>query len=267
MKILLLADLHGQWNEWLAAQASATEIIVVAGDILDLEEAGGTLNQILRFDRCISAIRATGTNIVFTSGNHDMFTTGNAAITPSQRLSEILAHENWWDAMSAPAAGCGAVVTPGQASVISGAAGEKIVVSAHPYQVEPNSGIDSPIWRAAARLRRANQCAWLALHHVPPSGSAVGECQRRKDDELRDHIEHWRPNCLASGHLHDRPFEKSGSWHDRLAESIHCFNPGARPQAPVPNHIVIDSTDGSAAFRGNHGIQGRPHVIDSRSLW
>jgi hypothetical protein len=49
---------------------------------------------------------------------------------------------------------------------------------------------------------------------------------------------------VISGHVHESPFVKDGSWYDRLGETW-VFNAGRQIGRP-PTYIVVDLDDGKA---------------------
>ena len=98
----------------------------------------------------------------------------------------------------------------------------------------------------------------------PPVHTCVGD-RIGDDDGLREQIERWRPNYLASGHLHRRPFDTDGSFADYVA-ATPCFNPGFWPQSPVPNHIILDTAARTAEWRAKHDDVGKPRISSIRKL-
>jgi Icc-related predicted phosphoesterase len=79
-----------------------------------------------------------------------------------------------------------------------------------------------------------------AVYHAPPAGSAVCWNGRKfvGDEFLRESILRFSPDLVLSGHIHDAPFYKGGSWVDRIAQTW-VFNVGRQP-GPWPTYIVLD---------------------------
>ena len=73
------------------------------------------------------------------------------------------------------------------------------------------------------------------------------------DAELREWIEQYRPDIVLSGHVHQSPFVKNGSWVDRIGPTW-VFNAGQQFGAP-PTHIIIDTDEGEALWFSAAGGQ------------
>ena len=89
---------------------------------------------------------------------------------------------------------------------------------------------------------------WIWIHHAPPAKSPTswGGDRYFGDVELREWIEQYRPDMVLSGHVHQSPFVKEGSWVDRIGPTW-VFNAGQQFGAP-PAHIVIDTEDRGGAM-------------------
>jgi hypothetical protein len=66
------------------------------------------------------------------------------------------------------------------------------------------------------------------------------------DVELVRLIEQHRPDIVFSGHVHQSPFTKGGSWVDRIG-STWLFNVGHQYGAP-PAHIVFNAEEDAALW-------------------
>jgi Icc-related predicted phosphoesterase len=111
---------------------------------------------------------------------------------------------------------------------------------------------DGPIVRAGIGEQLAEAATtrtgrWIWIHHAPPAKSPTswGGDRHFGDVELREWIEQYRPDMVFSGHVHQSPFVKEGSWVDRIGPTW-VFNAGQQFGAP-PTHIVID-IDEEVAF-------------------
>ena len=60
------------------------------------------------------------------------------------------------------------------------------------------------------------------------------------DEALSGWIAQYHPDIVISGHIHQSPFVKGGSWVDRIGDTL-VFNTGQHSGAP-PAHIIIDTT-------------------------
>jgi Icc-related predicted phosphoesterase len=256
MRILITADIHNNpaWLNFLCSAAQGFDLLVIAGDVFDALDGGGTVEQAQDFDRFLAAIK--GPCVAFTSGNHDVLTTE----TPqegSQRMLEMIVAKNWWDPLAKP----GLVIVPGQAVFLP----IGLVVSTHPYRFDSENEVgDGLLWAEGAKLRRQNRCPWLAVHHEPPVRTLVGE-RDGPPSALEEAIDRWQPNYLASGHLHNRPFDTDGAFVDRVEATV-CFNPGCCHQSPAPNHIVLDTRSGTAEWRAMYRANGNPQIAHIKKL-
>jgi hypothetical protein len=66
------------------------------------------------------------------------------------------------------------------------------------------------------------------------------------DEELAGWIAQYQPQLVFSGHVHEAPFARGGSWASRLGDTW-IFNPG-RQVGEVPTHIVVDTELRQAAW-------------------
>ena len=91
--------------------------------------------------------------------------------------------------------------------------------------------------RDAAAYARSS---WIWVHHAPPANSPTSWGGKRffGDVELVQWIKQYEPSMVISGHVHQSPFIKDGSWFDRLGESW-VFNTGLQSGRP-PTYIVLD---------------------------
>jgi Icc-related predicted phosphoesterase len=132
--------------------------------------------------------------------------------------------------------------------------------------------IDEQLHAAAAyRLKR-----WIWVHHAPPANSPTswGGSRYFGDVELVQWIEQLKPQIVLSGHVHQSPFVRDGSWFDRLGETW-VFNAGHQYGRP-PAHIVLDLDEGKAFWLSAAGdeyidlnapLQRPAHPIESPPNW
>ncbi len=73
------------------------------------------------------------------------------------------------------------------------------------------------------------------------------------DGALNGWIGRHRPDVVLSGHIHQSPFRKGGSWVDKVG-STWVFNAG-RQIGPAPTHVVIDTDARTAAWSSLAGRQ------------
>jgi Icc-related predicted phosphoesterase len=235
MRLLLVADLHYSLPQfdWVLGNATRFDVVVMAGDHLDVSSIvdGGAQSVVVRkyFDR----LRAK-TQLLICSGNHDL----DAKSESGERIARWLSasqHEG--------------VLCDGESVAI-----EHTLFTACPWWDGPIVKAAIAEQLAAASAKRKN--TWIWLHHAPPANSPVswGGDRYFGDIELRQWIDQYRPDMVLSGHVHQSPFVKQGSWVDRIG-STWVFNAGQQFGAP-PAHIVIDTSAKEAFWFSAAGHQG-----------
>jgi Icc-related predicted phosphoesterase len=235
MRLLLVADLHYSLPQfdWVLDNASRFDVVVMAGDHLDLSSIVDGHAQSVVVRKYFSRLRAK-TRVLVCSGNHDL----DAKDESGERIAKWLSssqHEG--------------VLSDGESVVIDGT-----LFTACPWW-------DGPIVKAAIVAQLAEAASkrgkrWIWLHHAPPAKSPIswGGDRYFGDVELRDWIDQYRPDMVLSGHVHQSPFVKEGSWVDRIC-STWVFNAGQQFGAP-PAHIVLDTAANEAVWFSAAGIQG-----------
>jgi Icc-related predicted phosphoesterase len=243
VRILLVSDLHYTLPQldWVVRVAPQYDLIVIAGDSLDISSAVSLDVQSVVILKYLALLQAAG-NVVVSSGNHDL--TGPDAQGEQTAL---------WLA-EARAAG---VPTDG-GSLRVGAT----LVTICPWW-------DGPLGRAAMEAQLARDAAqrparWVWVYHWPPLGSPTCWTGRRHygDADIGGWIATHRPDIVLTGHVHEPPFKPDGAWADRIGDTW-VFNAG-RQIGPVPAHIALDLGEGTAAWRSMMGEETL-QLVDSRA--
>jgi Icc-related predicted phosphoesterase len=223
MRLLLVADLHYSLPQfdWVLDRASDFNVVVMAGDHLDLASLVDGRAQSVVVRKYFDRLRAK-TKVLICSGNHDLDAKNDAG--------EKFAR---WLSGSQPE------------GVLSD--GDSIVIGKTLFK----AGIGAQLAAAAAKRSES----WIWLHHAPPAKSPTswGGDRYFGDVELREWIEQYRPDMVLSGHVHQSPFVKDGSWVDRIGPTW-VFNAGQQFGAP-PAHIIIDTAIGEALWFSSAGNQ------------
>ncbi len=228
MRVLLLSDLHYTLPQldWVVRAAPSFDLVVLAGDHLDISSPVPLDAQSVVILRYLSLLQAAG-RVAVSSGNHDL--TGPDAHGEQTAL---------WLA-DARRAG---VPTDGDSLLI-----DDTLVTICPWW-------DGPAGRAALQAQLAADAArrparWLWVYHWPPLGSPTCWTGKRDygDADLKGWIDDYRPDMVLTGHVHQPPFKPDGSWADRIG-GTWIFNAG-RQIGPVPCFIDIDLAAGSASWR------------------
>ena len=232
MRILLVSDLHYTLPQldWVVRVAPSFDLVVLAGDHLDISSPVSLDAQSVVILRYLSLLKAAG-RVAVSSGNHDL--TGPDAQGEQAAL---------WLA-EARAAG---VPTDGDSLLIG-----DTLVTICPWW-------DGPLGRAALEAQLAADAArrparWVWVYHWPPLGSPTCWTGRRDygDADVGGWIAQHQPDIVLTGHVHEPPFKPTGSWADRIGDTW-VFNAG-RQIGPVPAHIEIDLAAGSASWRSMMG--------------
>ena len=237
MKWLVVSDLHYglRQYDWVCEVASDFELVVIAGDLLDLRSVVPIEAQSVAVTAQVGRIGARGW-LAACSGNHDLDSR---------------------DAVGEKTAGW-----------LQAARGEQVLVDGDTTEVGDTlvsvcGWWDGPGGRASleerfeveARSRTAARWAWV--YHAPPTGSPLTWDGRRAfgDDALAEWIERFRPSLVLAGHIHQSPFTPDGGWADRIGDTW-VFNPGRQP-GPVPAHVVLDRQAGRATWYSLEGVEHR----------
>lgn len=234
MRVLLVADLHytlPQWD-WVVRVAPTFDLVVLAGDHLDISSTVPLAAQALVVLRYVSLLRGL-TRVVVSSGNHDL--TGADAQGEQAAL--------WLSA-----ARDGGVAVDGDTVDVGDT---RLTVC--PWWDGPagRARVDAQLQADAA----ARPARWIWIYHWPPLGSPTCWNGRRSygDTELGGWIAQHRPDLVLTGHVHESPFKAQGSWADRIG-ATWVLNAG-RQIGPVPCHIDIDLPSGRVAWHSMLGTE------------
>ena len=217
MRCLVVADLHYSLPQfdWLVAAAPQFDLVVFAGDALDIGSIVDFRAQIVVVQKYL-AMLAAKTRVVVCSGNHDLDTRNAEGEKVPQWLEPLREHNIICD-------------------------GESFVLGDTLFTVCP--WWDGPIVKqriAEQGFRKAiavQACAskWIWIHHAPPANSPVSWGGKRffGDPDLVTWIERYQPDVVISGHVHQSPFVRDGSWFDRLGKTldVQCRPEQFRPSA------------------------------------
>ncbi len=242
MNILLVSDLHYTLRQfdWVIESASDFDLVVAAGDHLDISSSVALDAQIVVILRYFQLLQER-TALVVSSGNHDL--SGPDANGEQSAL--------WLE--SARRAG---IPTDGDSFAV-----DDTLITVCPWWDGPLGRADVERQLEADAQRRPQR--WIWVYHWPPIDSPTSWTGRRHygDPDLAEWIQRLRPDVVLTGHVHEPPFKPDGSWADRIGDTW-VFNPG-RQIGAVPTRIEIDLDAGSATWVSIAGVE---HVDLSRSL-
>lgn len=232
MKVLLVSDLHYRLPQfdWLVKHASNYDLVVIAGDSLDISSPVALDTQSVVMLRYLELLHKT-TNVVISSGNHDL--TGPDLNGEQAAL---------WLAEAKQVG----VKTDGDNLIV-----EDTLISICPWWDGPLG--KEELEKQFEKDARKRTGKWLWIYHWPPLDSPTCWTGRRSygDADLGEWIRAHKPDFVLSGHVHQPAFRPDGHWCDRIG-STWVFNPGTQI-GPVPSYIEIDLKSGEASWTSMMG--------------
>lgn len=234
MRLLLVSDLHYTLPQldWLVRTAPDFDLVVLAGDLLDISSYVPLDAQSVVILRYLSLLKGM-TSVAVGSGNHDL--TGPDVNGEQSAL--------WLEA--AREAG---VPTDGDSLLIG-----DTMFTICPWWDGPLGRAKLEAQFAVAAEQRPARWAWV--YHWPPLGSPTCWTGRRHygDTDIGGWISRFQPDLVFTGHVHESPFKPDGAWADRINDTW-IFNAG-RQIGPVPAHIEIDLNAGTATWNSLMGVE------------
>lgn len=226
MRCLIVADLHYSLPQldWLVSAAPLFDLVIFAGDALDIGSMVDFRAQIVVVKKYLGLI-AGKTRVILCSGNHDL----------DERSAEGEKISRWISDVKELG-----VVCDGESLALG-----DTLLTVCPWWDGPlvkQRIVDQIADASANRPQR-----WIWAHHAPPADSPTSWGGKRffGDVDLVQWIMQYQPDMVISGHVHQSPFITNGSWFDRLGQTW-VFNAGLQPGRP-PTHIVLD-LDTSRAY-------------------
>ena len=231
MRILLASDLHYRLPQldWVLDEGHRHDLVVLAGDLLDLGSAVPLETQIVALQTYVRRL-AEVTTVVLSSGNHDL----------TSRNDHDEKAAGWIEALAEHA-----VVDWGRLDR------DGFRVTVCPWWDGPATRADVEAQLAADAEERPDR--WIWIYHFPPDDSPVSWTGRRHigDRDLNQWISSFHPDLVLTGHIHDSPFRDGGSWLAHL-DGTAVVNVGAQP-GPIPPHASIDTDTGQASWWSAYG--------------
>ena len=236
MRILMVSDLHYTLKQldWVTAVAGDFDLVVVAGDHLNIASPVDPDAQIAVVLEYLARMAARDSTVIACSGNHDL----NARNDHGERAAE------WLD--SARDAGV----------LVDGGSLERDDVVMTSARGGTGRGPRDDVGRQFADdAEMVGDRLWIWVYHAPPDASPTSWTGRRHygDEDLVKWIEQYRPAIVLCGHVHESPFKADGNWIDRIGTTL-VFNAG-RQRGPIPTRIELDTETGSAAWCSLAGIE------------
>ncbi len=234
MRCLLLSDLHYALKQfdWASKVAGDFDVVVVAGDHLDISSAVDARAQIVVILKYLRRLKEK-TQVVVCSGNHDLDT----------RSAEGEKVARWMKSVQDLG-----IPTDGESLDLDGTL---FTICAWWDGPRACKAVGQQLARDAERPKRR----WIWVYHAPPSDSPTSWNGRRHfgDEELVRWIDAYQPDLVLTGHIHQSPFVRDGSWADRRGRTW-IFNAG-RQIGPLPAHIIFDTQANEALWFSLEGAQ------------
>jgi Icc-related predicted phosphoesterase len=242
MKWLLVSDLHYTLKQfdWVDHVASNFDVVVIAGDHLDISSAVALDAQIVVILKYLARVGSRA-RLLVSSGNHDLNARGATGEKVARWMSRVRQL---------------GVVADGDSLEIEGT-----LFTVCPWWDGPETRkeVEALLARDAAK----SKTQWVWVYHSPPDASPVSWVGEKHfgDADLGEWIHRFRPDVVLTGHIHQSPFRTGGSWVDRVGETW-VFNSG-RQIGPVPTHTVVDTDRRTAMW---FSLAGNEIVALDRAL-
>jgi len=235
MQILLVSDLHYTLKQldWVSAIAGEFDLVVLAGDHLDISSIVEPDAQIAVVLEYLSRMAAK-TAVAACSGNHDL--------NGRNEHGELSAR--WLEAASA-----GGVLVDGTHLET-----ERELVTVCAWWDGPRTR-ELVGRQLAADAELVGDRQWIWVYHAPPDASPTSWTGKRHygDEDLRTWIKEHQPALVMCGHVHESPFKADGSWIDRIGSTL-VVNAG-RQRGPIPTCVEIDTEAGTARWSSLAGVE------------
>ena len=234
MKCLVVADLHYSLPQydWVVNVAEQFDLVIIAGDHLDMSSLVAGQAQTVVIRKYIELLRSK-TYVITCSGNHDLDSRDQSGEKVAKWISDF------------------------RHSGVS-ADWESFIFEDTLFTICP--WWDGPLTRERIGAQLAADAAkrtgrWFWVHHAPSDKSPTSWAGSRYfgDAPLLEWITQYKPDMVFSGHVHQSPFIKDGSWVDRIGDTW-VFNVGQQFGAP-PAHIIFDTEKEEAVWLSAAGFQ------------
>jgi Icc-related predicted phosphoesterase len=227
MKCLLVSDLHYALKQfdWVLSVAQDFDVVVIAGDHLDISSAVEARVQITVILTYLKRLHAK-TRLLVSSGNHDL----DARNAAGEKFAKWLSKARSLGAL-----------TDGDCLTIDGA-----LFTICPWWDGPQTREQVAV--QLARDAEKPKDSWIWVYHAPPDASPTswGGQKYFGDADLVRWIQQYQPDIVLTGHIHQSPFRQGGSWVDQLG-ATWIFNSG-RQIGPCPTYTVFDTDEQMALW-------------------
>jgi Icc-related predicted phosphoesterase len=234
MRILLTSDLHYKLRQydWLIGAAPHFDAVVIAGDHIDGSLAVPSAVQIAALSASFTAV-SRKSRLLVCSGNHDL----NARNGVGEKTAD------WFDAVRSD------VLAVDGDTVEFG----DTLFTVCPWWDGPHAkaGIEAML-EQASRQRNGNR--WVWVYHAPPVGLLSWTGKRHYGDAMLPQlIQRYSPTAVLCGHIHEAPYQRGGSWIERVGDTW-LFNAGGQI-GDVPARVEIDFKRQAARWISHAGTE------------
>ena len=230
MRVLAASDLHYALPQfdWLVARAINYDMVVLAGDLLDLSSTVEPDVQILVITKYLREI-SQRTVLAVCSGNHDGDVRVDTGEFAAEWLREIHANDLYID-------GDTFLLGPDRVSICPW------------WETDVSRARMVEKLRADAALEPHGR-RWIWVHHSPPDQCPVSWNGKAYagDPFLNNLIRELHPDIVFSGHIHNAPFYADGAWVANL-DGTWVFNGGCQI-GRIPSFITLDLDTLEARYR------------------
>jgi predicted MPP superfamily phosphohydrolase len=231
VRALLVSDLHYELPklDWVLSEADGVDLLVVAGDLLDIASDVPLDAQITVALEYLGRFADRAPTVVC-SGNHDL----DSRIDNGEKITGWLAE-----------ARDRGVTVDGDSVEVGG-----WLVTSCAWWEGPETLKHLEASLDAGAARRAGP--WMWVYHGPPEGPLAWTGSKYfGDPELPRLLDEHRPDLVLCGHIHQAPFVDGGGWYERRGPSL-LFNAG-RQSGRVPAHVFFDFDERTASWWSSEG--------------
>jgi Icc-related predicted phosphoesterase len=235
MRCLFVADLHYSLSkfDWLLRTAPQYDLVVLAGDALDLASSVDFRAQTVVVRKYLQRLSDV-TRLLVCSGNHDLDSRSSAGERTCRWINELRGPNLAKD-------------------------GDSVVIGDTLFTI--CAWWDGPVVREhlvaqlEADARRRQGLQWIWIHHAPPLDSPTSSSggHSRGDVDLARWIGEYNPDIVVTGHIHQAPFVRNGSWADRVG-ATWVFNAGFQFGAR-PAFVALETKIGEALWNSAMDVQ------------
>lgn len=235
MKLLVVSDIHYslQQYDWLTRVSGDFDLVVIAGDVLELAAPVDLDTQAAVVGQYFRKICAR-VPLVVCSGNHDLLEDCDGV-----RSAE------WLEELGIP----GLTVDNGCFET------DELRIFSLPWSQTVEEKENVGRW-LAAQVDMDDPRTVFWVHHAPPKGAKTSWNGKQDfgDSELVGWIEEYSPDMVFSGHVHNAPYYgPEGSWIDRIGHTV-VIN-GGRQIGEKPATVELEVENGTLVWCGMEGCE------------